>query len=512
MASPPAEPGPGTVDPPTATIVRRLDRRQAAGFVAILLVGGVVLGALALNGSRALGGVAGLLLAAGAFLALAVARARTELGPDGIRNRALFKETFIPWDDVQNITGLDEPPRTIRIVRYNGGSVTLAGVRDGGVSPDGLSFDDIVAVIRERASIEENDEPDASREPGPPLSLRPSRLPLLWVVPAVAAGAAGVVTLFDDSNVGLLNAYLAGMTVVLAFLALKVLRGWTKVDADGIQNRLLMQTATFPWKDVQRLRVTGTPFGRITVVHLESGKKFPLAAPRTGLLGPDRAFDATLDAVAAHATPERVPVDRDMVRTARMVLWVAMLVPLLVGVGLWRPWLSPWWPGRAEASSLPDACAVADTDTAQRMVPDFTGADRTHLDRPYTRTSGCEYTSSGKASLEFELQLWRRTGTTSGTHEARANYASAKKIATLVTEQGPPEGREITKGDVPGLGDLAWRIVEVDKRYKEVDVRLLAVRGNVLVDVHYEADRPTREMEDAATALARKALTAADVH
>ncbi|GAA4224284.1 hypothetical protein GCM10022254_03370 [Actinomadura meridiana] len=193
--------------------------------------------------------------------------------------------------------------------------------------------------------------------------------------------------------------------------------------------------------------MTGTPFGRITVVRLESGKKLHLAAPRSGLLGVDHKFDATVDAIAAHAAPKRVPVDRELVGTARLVLWVAMIIPLVVGVGLWRPWLAP-----------PDGI----------------------VQRPRRGPRGVRERQGGR-------------------HEHhRAGFARRASDH---------------QGDVRGLGDRAWRIVEVDTRYKnEVDVRLLVLRANVFVEVHFEARRPVKETVDAADALARKALTMTTFH
>ncbi|MBE1534251.1 PH domain-containing protein [Actinomadura algeriensis] len=322
---------------PQPVIVRRLERRSAWAPGAIAVLVGVLFAGLGASAADKDGGlfltillgVVGVpLVVLGMVVVVGVWRARTEIGPDGVRNRALFAEKFVAWDEVRGVTGTDTAPRVITLVRDGGRKVTLAAVRDDGTAPDGLGFDDIAELVRARASVPEYVEPTA---PARPLSLRPSRRPLLWTVPVwLLAGAA----VLQTNRVVLLffSGYFALVAVLAVAHVLKLLRGRTDADADGLRNRLMLRTRTFAWRDVQSLTVTATLFGRITVVRLTGGKRFHLAAPRDGLLGRDPHFDDALETMRTLAGPEhRVVVSDGGIRVARAFMWGLLLTALVAG-------------------------------------------------------------------------------------------------------------------------------------------------------------------------------------
>ncbi|HEY8479960.1 MAG TPA: hypothetical protein VIL71_09040 [Spirillospora sp.] len=342
------------------------------------------------------------------------------------------------------------------------------------------------------------------------LSLRPSRLPLVWLVPAVVLCVTVVVKTFGNLYVGFLVGYLDAATLFMAALIAKLLLGRTRADVEGLHNRLFLRTRFFPWRDVDRLSVAGTLFGRITIVHVAGGKRFHLAAPRSGLLARNREFDATLDAMAA-LSPERLVVSREGVRTSRVVWWVLLVIVLMVGTIHARPWLEPRWPWRDEATALPRACAVADRATAQRLLPDID--DTRDRKRQYTIGSDCAYRSRRGANLEVKLGLLKRDSSTGATEKARKAHADERHFTMQQAQRLTADDTSLTflAQDVRGIGDEAWVRVLRDARDRDVDVKLLVRYANVLIEVDYNAKRPENEVVAAADALARAAVERIDL-
>jgi hypothetical protein len=109
----------------------------------------------------------GLYLPSGGLLVIAIAmiglicfviamtvRCRTVIGLDGIRDRRpLSAEIFIPWTDVKEIiVAAAGGRRLVTVARHSGSSDRrLSAIREGDVASDGLGFDELVAVIRQRA-------------------------------------------------------------------------------------------------------------------------------------------------------------------------------------------------------------------------------------------------------------------------------------------------------------------------------------------------------------------------
>lgn len=305
-------------------IVRRPGWRPVRSY--LIFFG--VLGVLAGVGSRRTGWLivpAVLLLALAAFIALATARGRTEITAEGVRNRLLFRLALIPWSDIRDAVVSTRPPRSLKVVRANGLTTTLVALRDTAVHPDGLTVDDIADLIRERASAPDPVLPEAR-----PLSLRPSRRPLAWVLPtALVVFVAGVV--LGD----VIGFYLLLIGLLLCSLAAKLMTGRTEAGADGLRNALISRTTTVPWRDVDAIAVIPTLFGRIVEVRTEGGKRIRLAAPREGLLDRAGHLDehvATMRALAGTPTP---PLATSSVRAARTtyVVLIAAVIVLAVASG-----------------------------------------------------------------------------------------------------------------------------------------------------------------------------------
>ncbi|MBE8521907.1 hypothetical protein ILP97_31220 [Amycolatopsis sp. H6(2020)] len=128
----------------------------------------------------------------------------------------------------------------------------------------------------------------------------------------------------------------------------------------------------------------------------------------------------------------------------RWLRWAAPLAVVALAAALavtWRPWLSPWWPGRHEAASLPAACP---------RLPGLPAGTPAHLSGPGD-VEGTDCVWSGPPAVEVRYSLYRRTGNSSGTREAEREAASR-----VTRDQGPSAG--LTLGaDTPvrGLGDEA---------------------------------------------------------
>nr|BFE30379.1 hypothetical protein GCM10010200_026300 [Actinomadura rugatobispora] len=469
--------------------------------IALGLLGGVM---VALSGvSPGFPVVALVALVAVGFLVAVTVRARTEIGPDGIRNRPFRKEVFIPWDDITDVVGTESTPRIITVVRAGKEPVTLAAVRDDGSAPDGIGFDDLVALIRERAR---GGEPEDAREPAPParpLSLRPSRKPLIWLLPVFAVLAWQFTRSFGGSTFSFAFGYLIAVPFVQALLILKLLRGSTKADESGLRNRLILRTRTVAWGDVVRFSVMPTLFGRIVQVEVREGKGFFLAAPREGLLGRDRGMDAALETMRALAGHGRLTVVPNPVRAVRTALWVAVVFALCVAAAIGRPWLEPWFPGRDEADTIPRACSVIDPATRQRMLPgpavqNSSATNDTFSDYSYSAVSRCLRADDDGNTLLLDLDLSGRGAFESATGRAREDMAMERGFLERVPAGQPRPAA------VPGLGDEAWRTVSTEDGETEVD--LLVRHANVVIKVDYEAARPAAQVEADAIALVRATI------
>ncbi|MGP4024182.1 hypothetical protein [Actinomadura sp. 3N407] len=194
---------------------------------------------------------------------------------------------------------------------------------------------------------------DELAPPARALALRPSRKPLIWLLPLFAVLAWLCTRAYGDAGIPSVFGFLVAVLVVQAALILKLLRGFTRADESGFRNRLVFTTRTVPWSDAGLFSVIPTLFGRVVQVEVGEGKRFFLAAPRDGLFGRDPGMHATLETMRALAGPGQVQIVPRPVRTVRTVLWGAVAFAVCVAVTVGQPWLEPWWPGRAEAETIP---------------------------------------------------------------------------------------------------------------------------------------------------------------
>ncbi|TYB46619.1 hypothetical protein [Actinomadura chibensis] len=341
-----------------------------------------------------------------------------------------------------------------------------------------------------------------------PLALRPSRRPLVWAVPLLVPAAYIEVRVFGEFRLFFLNNALIVGLVFLVAMVLKLLRGRTDADAVGVRNRLVGRTKRMAWSEISELTVTPTLFGRVVTVRGQAVRRTMLAAPREGLLGRDPDFDETLRAMRALAGARGPRVTDNVHRSARITYWAMIAVFLGAGVFLWRPWLETWWPGVDEATELPRACAVADPATAARLLPAPGRPAARERDMRYSESSDCRYRDADDRVLALQLDLDQRTNSSGGAAQIRDDYATALRIEADAARSraAHPDEWTVTTGGVPGLGDEAWRSVSVGRSDGEAEVRLVARRANVVVQVRYDAKRPADQAASEAAALARRAL------
>ncbi|TYK49214.1 hypothetical protein [Actinomadura decatromicini] len=364
----------------------------------------------------------------------------------------------------------------------------------------------------DRGTTDDQKGGDGAARPRP-LSLRPSRRPLVWAVPLLVLAAVVEVRIFGEFRLFLLgNALIVGL-VLLAAMVLKLLRGRTDADAGGVRNRLVGRTRRLVWSEIDEMTVTPTLFGRVVTVRGHAVRRTMLAAPREGLLARDPAFDETLRTMRALAAPRELRLTDNVHRSARVTYWVMIAVFLGAGTFLWRPWLETWWPGVDEAVELPRACAVADAATARLVLPAAGRPESDGRDWTYSASSDCRYRDADGRTLSLELELKRRTGSSSGTEEIGDEYARARQFEADSARQFSARPKEwaVTTGDVAGLGDEAWRSVVVDRSDGAAAVRLVVRRGNVLIQVRYDANRPADRSVSVATALARSAISRIEI-
>ncbi|MCP9952082.1 hypothetical protein [Actinomadura madurae] len=326
---------------------------------------------------------------------------------------------------------------------------------------------------------------DEFTPPAQPLMLRPSRKPLIWLLPLCAVLAWLCAKAYGSAGVPSVFVFLLAVLVVQAALIFKLLRGYTEADEFRLRSRLVFRTRTMRWSDAVRFSVIPTLFGRVVQVQPGEGKKFFLAAPRDGLLGREPGMDATLNTMRALADVGQVQIVPRTVRTVRTVLWGVVALSASVAVFLGQPWLDPWWPGRAEATTIPRACSAIDPALQRRMLPgpaDPEEAQDFFKELSHSVWSGCFHRHKGGNSLSLDLELVRRGTFESATDKARERMARERKSSPNISSGGP---RLVP---VPGLGDEAWRLPRREDTADGLDF-LMVRHANVLVKVEYDHGR-----------------------
>lgn len=171
-----------------------------------------------------------------------------------------------------------------------------------------------------------------------------------------------------------------------------------------------------------------------------------------------------------------------------------MLMAVLVPVALVadRPWNAPWWPGRHEASRLPDPC-LAGAAAASRLTPHARG------DQPFNAGhspgSRCVWRDTENGAtlwIDYDLAEWHGTMGGSATDAAREQQALNRRHV------GGEGSRTAT---VAGLGDEASSIL-VPGREAAALVRI----ANVTVSVRYLLPPTLAGDPDRGEATARSAV------
>ncbi|MGH3664304.1 MAG: PH domain-containing protein [Micromonosporaceae bacterium] len=498
----PESAGPAEAAP--LTIERRLAWKPVLAMIIMLGAMGGAVAVGAVLASPWLGLLAAFFFGLAAWLVWVTAASGTVIGPDGIHNRGPVRTLFIPWSEIAAVTGMESPPRVVQIVRRDGTRTIMAAIRDGDVASDGLAFDDVVEVIRQRAGVESLGLPQTPVElaeaPATPFSLRPSRRPLWWLLPAAAACLVLSYLAFRSEAWMVYFAHPVAPAILFALLALKLSRGRTEAGPDGLRNRMMVRTMTIDWADVDRFVITPTMFGRVLQVARKTGKQISLAAPREGLLAREPEFQAYAEkmrALAAQRTPEPPAITEPVSQRAmRIVYSIPLVIVLAMTLFLTRPWLEPWWPGQHVATTLPHACAVTE-DIAPQLVSNGVAEVNDHQQDSGAGDSYCAWRNRHGVSLTVGIQLWDRASDQSATALAREDFDSE---------------REYFFGGTPapasGVGDQALRATDTDNSV----VMLLARRANVIVKIRYTATGKVDESSvDNVTAAARAVVDSVKV-
>ncbi|HEX2313751.1 MAG TPA: PH domain-containing protein, partial [Thermomonospora sp.] len=404
----------------------------------------------------------------------------TRITPEGVHNRVLHREDFVRWADVEEVIAPSGRPGQIVIVRRGGGQVPLSAVR--GPGPEGLDLAEIVQVIRDRAGTPPPvGAPDV---PAGPMTLRSSRRPLLWLVPLTAALVAAIVALGGRPATLLLVLYLCVWVGVLAVWTLRLLRARTDAGPDGIANRRILRTVRLPWPALDRFVIEATLTGTSVRAVRTDGGRVTLAAPH-----PPHETVRRLRALAQAHGGGPAAIEDVAAGTARTLYTGAAVFLAGLAVYLWSPWLEPWWPGRAEARSLPSACAVG-APHAARLVPGAAGEPGAG-ERFSAKTAACRWSGGGPgAELELSYALFERGTDQTATDAARDDMATSL--------DGVYWGEGVR---VPGVGDLAVQVIE------EGQERWLVRTANVVIELRHSASGDAVRADPDVAALVRAAVT-----
>lgn len=320
------------------------------------------------------------------------------------------------------------------------------------------------------------------------LDLRPSRLPLLWLVPLVLVSIAVTaiqVSTFVPHIIGYGLLLLVLIPRSIAYAAL-LLRGRTVADADGIRNRIVGEYSRIRWSDVDYFKVQPTLFGRSIIGRLAGSRKrtFKLAAPRHGLAAPSPEFDSEIDQLCRLGAPARgqaISVFRASANPIRIIYALLIALVVIVFLIVDRPWLDPWWHG--EALGVPDACSQSNKVTADMRV-----TQRLHD----STESTCLWTADG-SRLRLSYKLNQRSLQKSGSanaHESWVDDARGFLAANPAVENE--------------LGDEARSSATADRGMPQL--RVIARQANVTIEITYAANGPMRTVKAGALNVTRTAI------
>lgn len=342
-----------------------------------------------------------------------------------------------------------------------------------------------------------------SPEPASSAALRAS-IPVAGLDTAAAALVAG-------------GAWLAGLGVVefaaLVWLVLTLVarvrmrRGHSVIEEDGLLLEYGGRQRKISWDQSWTFTIRDGLRWRYLTVENATFRPWRVPGLVTSRWRPAPAFSRALELIERAA--RRHPGDLGVVTGRRLPVWAypaAVAVLLAVAVVLERPW---YWAGGAEAATLPPACSIVDSSTAQRFGLGPTGRPATpgspagETARP-TGTAGqestCTWTGPG-GTLTLRVRRFDRSGIRSGT-----------AVADLRYDDNPIPAGVIIRITHPKIGDEARMARTPPGRSPSDDAYLLIRRANVLVYVVWRAATPPPAAgtpEAVATEVGRSALTAA---
>ncbi|WP_224284586.1 hypothetical protein [Streptomyces sp. LS1784] len=168
-----------------------------------------------------------------------------------------------------------------------------------------------------------------------------------------------------------------------------------------------------------------------------------------------------------------------------------------------RPWNAPWWPGRHEASQLPQAC-VAGAAAAAHLTPNAAADGSERLNSGYGSGSRCVWRDQENGTtlvIDYVLGKW------DGTFGSDATTNARKQQALNIRAAHGPRSRS---GTITDFGDEAHRVWQPGGA-----VYVLVRRANVALSVSYSPapslDQNTDQVDavslPATEQAAREALT-----
>ena len=342
--------------------------------------------------------------------------------------------------------------------------------------------------------------------------LRPSRRPLLFMGPLVAAETALVGLLIFDRNLAFERTVLQLLALVLPVTLLMLLAIWqpwryvlimmggrTEVGPDELVNRTIVGRTTLRWPDIAFLDVRRSLFGRrLWAVLKKRRRRVALVAPRDGLLVSTDEFDAALAQLKQAASAHAVPVNERKRLSPRLGWTVFGLAAVLVVTSLGlltRPWLDGWWPGRLEVADPPRACAI---DGIDGLVPGLYQIEDRY--NAAAQESSCGWglepdSKPGDSVLEISI-IWFRRGF--------SHDSGWQAHDDLMRRQESNQYKA-----VPGLGDeAAEHFYPPDSSGVWGDV--IARKANVVIVVSYGAKQPDDDVIPTAERIAGTVVSQLD--
>lgn len=321
-----------------------------------------------------------------------------------------------------------------------------------------------------------------NRDPGVPV-LRPPRSlrALAWAGAALAVALGVLAAVLLLTGVIIPGCCFGIATGVLAVLATPPLSGRTEVRDDALVTRAdPAKTYTLPWPEISEVVTRRRLLTEVVAVR-RGDVWLELGGPRRWRFRADAGFTAAADDLARRA---RVTVERGGRRTSagKLAVRAALAAVYVVAFVTLDPvWHSPSWPGRMEATSVPDGCAVIASAGGHPPV-------KRRLRMPDDDICA----NDGTLSVRSTLYTYA-VGHDGGVEQAESRFRAAAADVAGGTRRA-----------VPGLGDEAVAIVPSGAG----PVKVLARRANVVVQVAY---RPRTGTPAAATATAQRlARTAVD--